>query len=147
MTATGYSVLWRYMIGYFALAFTSFLCSAENPAATCSPSAAAESHRPARPKCLLAQHLFSAVLWDGEGFRLPTCVLFSAHAQAAFLPPAYPESRSVFPSASIALISGSSVCTCVYFRFFMTRPPDVVYFPTSGGLLSLSVFTGPVQSL
>lgn len=27
----------------------------------------------------------------------------------------------------------------------MTRPPDVVYFPTSGGLLSLSVFTGPVH--
>ena len=29
----------------------------------------------------------------------------------------------------------------------MTRPPDVVYFPTSGGLLSLSFFTGPVHYL
>ena len=25
-------------------------------------------------------------------------------------------------------------------------PPDVVYFPTSGGILSLSVFTGPVHA-
>ena len=29
--------------------------------------------------------------------------------------------------------------------FLHDTPPDVVYFPTSGGLLSLSVFTGPVE--
>ena len=27
----------------------------------------------------------------------------------------------------------------------MTKPLDVVYFPTSGGLLSLSISTGPVH--
>ena len=36
--------------------------------------------------------------------------------------------------------------TCVLFFFSMASPPGVVYFPTSGGLLSRSVFTGPVPS-
>ena len=83
------------MMWYFTLAFTSFLWIAENPSAICSPSASAESHTPALPQYFLVRHLSSVVLWAAEGFRPPACVLFSAHAQATFLPPAYHESRSI----------------------------------------------------
>lgn len=127
------------MMWYFTLALTSFLWTAENPAAICSPSASDGSHTPALPQCFLVRHLSSVVLWAVEGSRLPACVLFSAHAQAAFLPPAYPESRSV-----LQLPAGFSLCqhgfdlrqqrlnVCVV-PFLHNKPPDVVYFPTSGG--------------
>ena len=41
MTSTEYSSLWRYITAYFALALTSFLWIAENPAAVHSPFLAA----------------------------------------------------------------------------------------------------------
>ena len=48
----------------------------------------------ATPQYLWVPRLFAAVLWDAEGFQLSTCVLFFDHAQAGFLPPAYPEKRN-----------------------------------------------------
>src|SRR5699024_83437 len=73
-------------------------CSADS--CTCVPavpSAAISSGGGSRraDHSFLVQHLSSAGLWAAEEFRLPTFVLFSAHAQAAFLPPVYPESRSI----------------------------------------------------
>ena len=89
---------------YFTLALTSFLRSAENPAAADSPYAVAGSHRPALTQYLLAQHLFSAFLSAVEEFRLPAFVLFGAHAQVVFLPPAYPESRSIPPLPAVSFL-------------------------------------------
>ena len=89
--------------------------------------------------------LFSAVLWDAEGFRLPTCVLFSAHAQAGFLPPTYvvrggADLLSLFHFAILILLlflsllslfhlysywtAGRSAFNFLYF-LEMTIPPDV----------------------
>ena len=83
--------------------------------------------------------------------RIQASVVFSAHTQAAFLPPAYHESRSI-----LQLPSGFPLCQhCLNLRqqrlnvcvvsFPHNKPPDVVCFPTSGGLLSLSIFTVSVR--
>ena len=54
----------------------------------------------------------------------------------------------VFPAASIARISGSKACTCVYFCLDIILPPDVVTFSFlhQGVFCLLSVFTGPVHN-
>ena len=49
-------------------------------------------------------------------------------------------SLCVFPSACIALISGNNPWICVYFRFSMTIPPDVVLFSYIRGLFLYCTF-------
>ena len=133
------------------LDFTSSQRIAVNPAAICFPSAAGISHMPALLRYLWAGHLCAVCPWDTVQSQPPACAASPAVASAVFStllslsPNCSATSRCVFPPATIPSISGINIRTCVYSRFLMTIPPDVVYFPTSGGILSLSVFTGPVQ--
>ena len=77
MTATGYSVLCRDMMWYFTFALTSFLWTAENSAAACSPSVNAGSHTPALPR----------YFWEGHpSLACPLGPRDNSRLQFAFFP-------------------------------------------------------------
>lgn len=78
---------------YFSPALTTFLLSAENPAATVFPYAAAGLPRHNVSWLgIFSRPSFGP--WADSGFQL---LFFSAHIQAAFLPPVYPEICGIPP--------------------------------------------------